>query len=196
MGIHNEIGQMTSAMIDNLNRSVVKDFKVEILDSSKEPFLNNNNGLDMVLTINWAMSDEELDDSYSASRWIDTMKIVIFNMGYTIQRQYSWDANTDVWVLRHDAERQQLQEALDDRFEHLDHFTFRVRHVGCVVKHKCTTTRLGGYNVVAQSDLDCLLNDDFNVQGFIIDLGFTADTVFASHCGTIRDWNVRKKSES
>ena len=196
MGIHNEIAQMTSAMIDNLNRSVVQDFKVEILDSSKAPCLNNNTGLDMVLTINWAMSDAELDDSYSASRWIDTMKIVIFNMGYTIQRQYSWDANTDVWVLRDDAERLELQEELNDRFEHLDNLTFRVRHVGDVVKHHCTTTRLGGYNVVAQCSLGGLLCDDFNVAGFIHELGFTASSVFASHCGTIRDWNVRKKSES
>lgn len=193
MGIHENIAEMTLGMIDNLNRSVVKDFKVEILDSSQEPFLNNNNGLDLLLTIEWAMSEEELDDSDSASRWIDTMKIVIFNMGYTIQRQYSWDANTDLWVLRHDTERQQLQDCLDDRFEHLDHLTFRVRHVGDVVKHVCKTTRLGGYNVVAQSDIDCLLCDDFNVQRFINELGYSADTVFACHSGTIRDWTVRKK---
>lgn len=194
MGIHENIAEMTLGIIDNLNRSVVKDFKVEILDSSQEPFLNNNNGLDMVLTIDWAMSEEELDDSDSAYRWIDTMKIVIFNLGYTIQRPFRWDSSTSVWVLRHDAERQQLQEALDDRFEHLDHFTFRVRHVGDVVKHKCTTTRLGGYNVVAQSsDIDCLLTDDFNVERFITELGFTANTVFACHSGHIRDWTVRKK---
>lgn len=193
MGIHENISQMILGMIDNLNRTVVKDFKVEILDVSQEPFLSNNNGLDMVLTINWAMSEEELDESDSASRWIDTMKIVIFNMGYKIQRQYSWDADTDVWVLRHDAERQQLEEVLDDRFEHLPDLRFTVKHVGDVVKHKCTMTRLGGYNVVAHCSNDSLLCDDFNIQGFINELGFTASTVFACHSGSIRDWTVRKK---
>lgn len=196
MGIQENIAAMTVGMINNLNGSVVKDFTVEMLDGSIQPFFNNNNGLDLLLTIEWAMSEEELDDSYSASRWIDTMKIVIFNLGYTVQRQYSWDANTDVWILRHDAERQQLQESLEDRFEYLEDLTFRVRHVGDVVKHTCKTTRLGGYNVYCSSNSGDLLTDRHNIQAFITELGFTADTVFACHSGNVRDWNVRKKSES
>ena len=193
MGIYKNIEEMTMGLNANLNRSIVNDFTLEVLDGSITPFFNNNNGLDLLLTIDWAKTDDERDEDGSDTEEIGKIKMIAFNLGYTIQRQYGFDANTDVWVLRHDAERQQLQEALDDRFEHLENLTFRVRHVGDVVKHVCKTTRLGGYNVVAQSDSDCLLNDDFRVQRFITGLGFTANTVFASEDGFIRDWNVRKK---
>ena len=193
MGVHENQRDLILGLIDNLNNTVVKNFHVEILDGSIKPFFDNNNGLDLMLTIDWADGVDDDDPTPPVEAWINTTKIIIFNLGYTIQRHEIWDADTDVWILRHDAERQQLQEALDDRFEHLDNLTFRVRHIGDVVKHTCKATRLGGYNVVAQSDADCLLNDDFNVQRFITELGFTASTVFACHSGTIRDWNVRPK---
>ena len=164
MSIHENISDLISQVIElDFNRVTVKDFKIEELTEAKPKY--KNNGLDLYLT---AMTEN--NDSDGFYNWMDKLKIVAFNLDYVVIRRKLMDDKRVEFFLRHDAERQQLQEALDDRFEHLEDLTFRVRHVGDVVKHTCTTTRLGGYNVVAQSDDDCLLTDDFNVQGFINEL--------------------------